>query len=644
MRKAVTLENIFISVDILDSELKNFDYLEDLETAFRQKRLQSLSKKDGLEIANEQQFLMVLGGPGVGKSTFLNRIELEVLKGSEGEYKHECLPIMLRLRGFTGARDGLESAIETNISLELEYCHFPNAEILAKKLLKSGKLLCLLDGLDEVSSSHSDAVVDQINNFVYRFNSNRYIISCRTAAYRSRLPNFVDATVTDFDDIQIQNFIVNWFHAEIDKKSEKANQLWSLLQESQNASMKEIARTPLLLVLLCIAFDRIQGFPTNYTQLYGKALDILIEEWAAEKRVLRDPIYEQWSVDLEKALLSKIAYDNFVNDRCLFAKKELINSINDFLESESINADSKTLNTEALLNMIVIQQGIIMERAKGIFSFFHLTFQEYLTAYYVSQEPTLLNHLVEHHLNNHRWQEVFLNLAEMHLKSDELLLLMEARSQQYISFGKLQSLIDWSKQITMGDTEQLKPAARRAVAIFIVLDLSLAFILDSTNVYEPNSDNARPSSFQLASDLGLRINFSHEYTPDFVHDLTYENALERALQLAYEFQHIPVFNQGIRFSSLINDLETIKTQLTDSENQDYRTVQSISNQALRTWFKYISFDQDLINLSVQEETALADYFYSMSLIIRSKKVMIRVSPKSWDEIERRIISLTGNMT
>ena len=52
-----------------------------------------------MTVANAERFLMVLGGPGIGKSTFLRKIGLETLK-KDGRLQRECIPVFLELKKF----------------------------------------------------------------------------------------------------------------------------------------------------------------------------------------------------------------------------------------------------------------------------------------------------------------------------------------------------------------------------------------------------------------------------------------------------------------------------------------------------------------------------------------------------------------
>ena len=150
---------------------------------------------------------MVLGGPGTGKSTFLRRIGLEVLRGKQGEFKHRCIPVFIELKQF---RSG-DIDIKQTIAEEFRICGFPEHERFTDKALEQGKLLVLLDGLDEVATEQVENVIQQIQNFVDLYDQNHFITSCRVAAYRHNLRRFTDVVMAEFDDDQIQTFINNWF-------------------------------------------------------------------------------------------------------------------------------------------------------------------------------------------------------------------------------------------------------------------------------------------------------------------------------------------------------------------------------------------------------------------------------------------------
>ncbi len=371
MREPVELSAVYTGVKLLDaSDLMQFDPGA-LEDAFRQTRLRGYSashrsdkKQAGVPIANQKQYLMVLGGPGAGKSTFLRKVGLEALRTfyyERAEYVHRLIPVLLELKRF----DANDIDIAKFITAEFETCGFPEAENFTQNALAQGNLLILLDGLDEVPSANLSNVLQTIQDFVDRYDANRFISSCRVAAsgYRNdAFRRFSNVTMADFDDEQIRQFIVNWFGGQQDLERDTAGKCWEVLEKSENKASKELAHTPLLLTYLCLVYDRSQRFPENRCILYKKALRILLEEWAADKGILRDEIYEDLSIELEEILLSEIAYEGMMADQLFFSKKELSTQIRSFLTS-NLNAP-KSLNSEAVLNAIEVQQGILVARAE----------------------------------------------------------------------------------------------------------------------------------------------------------------------------------------------------------------------------------------------------------------------------------------
>jgi predicted NACHT family NTPase len=316
---------------------RSLETLENLEKLYRQTNRrkfpsQDKGKQEGIKVANENQYLMVLGAPGIGKSTFLRKMGLEALKGKEGKFQHTCIPVLIELKTFTNS----DIDIEKIIAEEFCICGFPSAEAAEEftgKVLEEGKLLILLDGLDEVPAQNLNKAISQIQNFVDKYDKNRFIASCRTAAYRSSFRRFSDVAMADFDDTQIQEFIYNWFHSKADKQAQTGEKCWELLQKPENSAAKELAHTPLLLTFLCLVYDRSQNFPNNRSVLYRKALRILLEEWASEKRILRDEIYQGLHTELEEILLSEIAYKGFESDRLFFYERDIVKKIKEFLAS-----------------------------------------------------------------------------------------------------------------------------------------------------------------------------------------------------------------------------------------------------------------------------------------------------------------------
>ena len=471
MRKPIQLDDVYVTVQVSgDRSRSSYRSPDEVEMAFRYRNRPIPSAdalEDGTIAANEKQYLMVLGGPGVGKSTFLRKVGLEALKEKNGNFEHKCIPVFLELKRFTADQIN----IETLITEEFRTCGFPDPEQMTEEALKSGKLLILFDGLDEVPAANVDNVVSKIGDFVDRYSQNRFIASCRVAAYKGGFRRFTDVEMAEFDDTQIERYIKNWFDStpdhhrrHLDTEIGTAQKCLDRLSEAEHAATKELARNPLLLTLLCMVYDNLQNFPRNRVDLYERALSIFLEEWAAEKRIRREELISQYlDIAAEKRMLSEIAVKNFAENRLFFSKDELIYQIQKFGEGDANTPP--TFNASKILETILVDQGLFVEQVSGSYSFSHLTFQEYLTANYIVKDTQSIQELVTEHLHDRRWREVFLLIAGGMREADGLLKAMEAEAAKCISTDGLKRLFGWAEHITDTMNGKNKGTAKRGFAI-----------------------------------------------------------------------------------------------------------------------------------------------------------------------------------
>lgn len=653
MRRPVDLEDVYTSVWLLDSQdIQTLESIEALEKAYRkqgQRRFSGTHKdgaKPGVVLARAEQYLMVLGSPGAGKSTFLRKIGLEAMKGHKGELKHRCIPVFLELKRLTEKSIDLKQRIVD----ELETCNFPRAKDFAERALKQGKLLILLDGLDEVPSDNQGNAIQAIQDFVDQYKENRFIASCRTAAYRTRFRQFTDVAMADFDDSQIEQYITNWFSSPEDREAKKAQTCWSILQQPDNKAAKELAQTPLLLTFLCLVYGRSQRFPAIRAQLYSKALRILLEEWAADKGIMQGDIYEGLSTELEEVMLAEIACTNFVNDQLFFTRRELVEAIKSFL-ANTLDAP-KHLDGEAVLDAIAIQQGIFIERAEDAYSFSHLTLQEYLTAQYIVDHQRW-QQLITDHLFDQRWREVFLLVSGL-LRggADEFLQTIETTAATQINTPKLRGLLQWADDITRGSSSSYLPSAKRLVAIYYAFDLANQLCHKLDPDLDPNPDldlnilldraldpnvfinHAVAVNIRPALVLALRIDCAAAVDIRPSLDLTLRIHRDRPIGKTYE--KLTIFT-GVDFSQLVSQLNDLKTQV-PNQNDTSEIRVSFANSILEFWCQALHLNPDLLTPSDDEIKALNNYFYANELMIRCKESAVRVSPQVWAEIDGRMIT------
>ncbi|MBE9200854.1 MULTISPECIES: NACHT domain-containing NTPase [unclassified Nodularia (in: cyanobacteria)] len=467
-------QGIYTNVNILEEitgrrRLKMAELMQTCDhDNFERPGLSGVKQKrvSGLEVVKSHSKLMVLGKPGAGKSTFLKYLAMQCI---EGRFQANRVPLFITLKDFAEAPK--QPDIFKYIAEQLSNCGVIDASVTVEKLLNQGKALVLLDGLDEVREEDTKRTLLQIRDFSDQFHTNQFVITCRIAAKEYTFETFTEVEMADFDEKQIAIFAQNWFQFTDSVKGERFIQ-----KVKENKSIQELASSPLLLTLLCLVFGDSGDFPANRSELYQEGLDVLLKKWDAKRNIERDQVYKNLSLQRKEDLLSQIGLTTFEQKDYFFKQKTAEAYIVDFirnLRNADTNPDALRLDSEAVLKSIEAQHGLLVERAKGIYSFSHLTFHEYFAASEIvanSAYESLLERITEK-----RWREVFLLTAGMMRKADDLMQSMKHKIDGLISTDEqLQNFMRWVEQKSSLATVPYPPAQVRGVYLHLMHN----FILD----------------------------------------------------------------------------------------------------------------------------------------------------------------------
>ena len=437
--KPINVDEIFTDVYVLDKQtahrmfgLKNIPETDkDLE--------EDISRISALRLATTQKKLFILGKPGAGKTTFLKFL---VLKACEGKINQT--PIFISLKEWSDSEESLEQGLENYLIKQFEICSFPDAKEFINQLLKNGRALVLFDGLDEVKQEGNirSKIIQLVNDFAKKYSNNQIFITCRVAAVEYSFNHFTYAEIADFDKRQTATFVKKWYRGQ----EKKAKRFLTELEKPENKGFLELTKTPLLLTLLCLAYDELLEFPSRRVDLYKESFDALLKKWDASRDIQRDVIYRGLSTLRKENLLSRIAYQNFKSGKFFFREEDITKQITDYLEQLPYEDTKQALpDGKAVLKSIEAQHGLIVERTYGIYSFSHLTFQEYLTARYIVQNAGTgtLDELVER-INLDQWSEVVSISASLLDNADILFEKMYVGINKFtISSKKIMDLFEW---------------------------------------------------------------------------------------------------------------------------------------------------------------------------------------------------------
>jgi hypothetical protein len=477
--RPVQLEDVYTAINLLDKPTAWQRYsIEEMQAEFtgRSSRYfqnwldDKAHRRDGLDIVRSGQNLFILGKPGAGKTTFLKHVALHGVTGEFGR-----VPIFISLNRLADSKLDVFRFVVG----EFDVCDFPDARRYLEQLLKSGKVLLLFDGLDEVNVTGRvrSKLIAGIENFTRKYDQCQRLITCRLAANDYTFQGYTYVEMADFNEAQIREFVGKWFAGSTQQREKRALFL-SELEKPESKGLRELARVPLLLALLCLAFEDTLRLSQRRVELYEEALNVLLKKWDVGRNIRRDEIYRELSLKRKKQMLSQVAVETFNRSEYFIPRRTLADGFERYLSR--IPDVSVSIDGEVVIDAIIAQHGLFLEQAHHIYTFAHLTFQEYFTANYVVENEArgTLGRLVPNFADS-RFREAFVMVAARLPNADQFFdLYLKTLAREAFKRPVVATLLrQAARKAATATGPEVKPAAVRTFYLYLALYFDRALTL-----------------------------------------------------------------------------------------------------------------------------------------------------------------------
>jgi predicted NACHT family NTPase len=371
-----------------------------------------LNLKDLLTIEGGER-IVVIGGPGCGKSTVLQHIAWTLayaLLHGDADFAHQRaglrpplpLPILVPLHAFAEHRGRHQDADDPQrptlayfiSDYLIRHKEAPNlpADFFRELLSRDRTCLVMLDGIDEVASeAQRKKICRAVESLAGWTQGNRYLVTSRPAAYSGDvyLRGFRRVNVLPLEPPQVEA-LLRKLYAQVLPETHRASRLNNLLESLRRLEKEQAAHSrdgerliasPLMVRMVAVIDLSGNRLPERRAELYDQFVDALLHaayhlDWLVGEKLAvlgGDPVSRR-----EWLSLLAFAMHTQAGDVRYLPESEVCRLLQDHLEPRY--GEQAREKTGAFVRVSRERGGLVEVRAadpSDRWSFSHFTFQEF---------------------------------------------------------------------------------------------------------------------------------------------------------------------------------------------------------------------------------------------------------------------------
>jgi len=417
------------------------------------KRISLRDKKEELHLFEENDNLVpysklfddynkmvVLGGPGTGKSILVKSIICNILKEETDKFNNKeifyRLPFRIELRRYLASKKEKKDNIIEYLRRNLKDKYIKNiTNKQVQLIIDNYPTIFFFDGLDEIfDSANKEQVRLDIENFTTSSQNIKSVVTSRIVGYDDAKlsEDYKEFYIQDFNQSQIKSYVKKWYLQSLpgpENYNIRNEEIKLFLSEIIDVD-DELKCNPLLLSLIVILFSNLKEIPKSKFQIYESCTNTLVEKWDASKQDLKIEI-EPDLLKYKLSIFAELAFWGYEklssDDKLTLTHPKAVNKVSEII--------SQKLELVEDYNVAKKWAGKFLEYAEKRSLYFdaeftHKTFREYFTAlwiftnYEVKHKDDERNEIISKYISNPFWfivLELLINMIDDNQADNEIL-------------------------------------------------------------------------------------------------------------------------------------------------------------------------------------------------------------------------------
>lgn len=329
---------------------------------------------------------VINAGAGLGKTTLLKAISYKL---SQDKIKLPAFIPLSTLTESSSVISHLNTIVNDSYHVRIDWSYMCSA----------GRVSIFFDGLDELSNTERQNVLDKVSKHIARFPTTDFLLTVRDSSILTKNLDVKTLEIRRLSDEKIVEFSksYNKFGAKIDGDK--------LLEHTKhNTELMHLLRIPLFLSLVLATFKLDTRLPTSRTEILEQYLDIL---FSPEEH---KPNQEKSNTPHLRVATEYLAYEGLLKDNIGFLEKDILRYLDDFKYCDNPKEYLENLHKYGILSKV-----------SSRWQFTYPTIQEYLASQYIrdNKEEEIINGFEK--IISRPWAQTIQFALESYSKSNEII-------------------------------------------------------------------------------------------------------------------------------------------------------------------------------------------------------------------------------